>query len=64
VCGGATEVFEADTIVIAVGYEPWNKLVRAIEGKAGVSVEAVGDCDKVARIAEAVESGFRAGLKV
>ena len=64
VCGGAAEVFEADTVVIAVGYEPWNKLVRAIEGKAGVSVEAVGDCDKVARIAEAVESGFRAGLKV
>jgi 2,4-dienoyl-CoA reductase (NADPH2) len=64
VCGGSTEVFEADTVVIATGYEPWNKLVREIEGKAGVSVDAVGDCDKIGRIAEAVESGFRAALKV
>jgi NADPH-dependent 2,4-dienoyl-CoA reductase/sulfur reductase-like enzyme len=64
VCGGATEVFEADTVVIAVGYEPSKKLVREIEGKAGVSVETVGDCDKIARIAEAVESGFRAALKL
>ena len=62
--GGATEVFDADTVVIAVGYEPCHKLVREIEGKAGVSVLAVGDCDKVARIAEAVESGFRAALEV
>jgi 2,4-dienoyl-CoA reductase (NADPH2) len=64
VCGGAAEVFEADTVVIAVGYEPWNKLVREIEGKAGVYVESVGDCDKVCRIAEAVESGFRVGFNV
>jgi 2,4-dienoyl-CoA reductase (NADPH2) len=64
VCGGATAVFEADTVVIAVGYESYNKLARAIEGKAGVSVRLVGDCDKVARIAEAVESGFRTALQV
>lgn len=64
VCGGATEVFDADTVIIAVGYEPSNKLAREIEGKAGVSVRLVGDCDKIARIAEAVESGFRAALEV
>jgi 2,4-dienoyl-CoA reductase (NADPH2) len=64
VCAAATEVFDADTVVIAAGYEPCDKLARAIEGKAGVSVQVVGDCDKVAKIAEAVESGFRAALKV
>ncbi|HUH66923.1 MAG TPA: FAD-dependent oxidoreductase [Syntrophales bacterium] len=64
VCGGSKELLEADTVVIAVGYEPTSKLAREIEGKTGVSVSVVGDCDKVARIAEAVESGFRTGLKI
>jgi hypothetical protein len=64
ICGSSTEILEADTVVIAVGYEPSNKLAREIEGKSGVSVRLVGDCDKVARIAEAVESGFRTGLQV
>ena len=64
VCGSSTEVLPADTVVIAVGYEPSNKLAREIEGKAGVSVRLVGDCDKVARIAEAVEGGFRTGLQI
>jgi hypothetical protein len=64
ICGSSTEILEADSIVIAVGYESSNKLAREIEGKAGVSVRLVGDCDKVARIAEAVESGFRTGLQV
>jgi 2,4-dienoyl-CoA reductase (NADPH2) len=64
VCGSSTEILPADTVVIAVGYEPSNKLAREIEGKSGVSVLSVGDCDKVARIAEAVEGGFRTGLQV
>jgi len=63
-CGGSTEFLAADSIVIAVGHEPSDKLARQIEGKAGVSARLVGDCDKVATIAEAVESGFRAGLQV
>ena len=63
-CGGSTEFLAADSIVIAVGHEPSDKLARQIEGKAGVSVRLVGDCDKVATIAEAVESGFRTGLQV
>jgi NADH dehydrogenase FAD-containing subunit len=63
-CGSSTEILEADTVVIAVGYESSHKLAREIEGKAGVSVRLVGDCDKVARIAEAVEGGFKTGLQV
>ncbi len=64
VCGDKPEVFDADTVIIAVGYECDDKLAREIEGKAGVSVQVVGDCGKVARVADAVESGFRAALKV
>jgi pyruvate/2-oxoglutarate dehydrogenase complex dihydrolipoamide dehydrogenase (E3) component len=63
-CNGSTEFFEADSIIIAVGYKPSDKLAREIEGKAHVSVHLVGDCDKVAKIAEAVDSGFRAALQV
>jgi NADPH-dependent 2,4-dienoyl-CoA reductase/sulfur reductase-like enzyme len=63
-CNNCSEFVEADTVIIAVGYESCDKLAKEIEGKAGVAVKVVGDCNKVARIAEAVEGGFRAAIEI
>jgi 2,4-dienoyl-CoA reductase-like NADH-dependent reductase (Old Yellow Enzyme family)/thioredoxin reductase len=63
-CNNCSEFVEADTVIIAVGYESCDKLAKEIEGKAGVAVKVVGDCNKVARIAEAVEGGFWAAIEI
>jgi len=63
-CDESSEFIEADTVILAAGYESSNKLIGEIEGKVSVPVRVVGDCGKVARIAEAVEGGFRAALEV
>ena len=64
VCGCDAEIIGADTVVIATGHESNDKLARAIEGKAGVTVEVIGDSLKVGTIVDAVEGGFKAGLKI
>jgi len=64
VCNECSEFVEADTVILAAGYQSCDKLAKEIEGKSGVAVKVVGDSNKVARIADAVESGFRAALEI
>ncbi|MCI7551767.1 MAG: NAD(P)/FAD-dependent oxidoreductase [Actinomycetaceae bacterium] len=50
---------ELDTLVMAIGMRPNDGLAKELES-AGIPAISVGDATGVARVAEAVESGFRA----
>jgi 2-enoate reductase len=51
----------ADTIVTAFGVRPAGQLAAALAGRAGV--RAVGDCVSPAKVGDAVNAGFLAGLE-
>ena len=57
---GVRQLIEADTIVLAAGSLPNDKLARQL-GKAGIEVRTAGDCVRPAGIMEAVKDGFMAG---
>jgi len=58
---GEMKTILADTVIVAVGYEPDLSLYRALEGKAAELV-CIGDASGPGRIMEAVQQGYRAGL--
>ena len=63
-CGdGASEFFEADSVVLAVGYKENNKLAKELDGKVA-NVHLIGDCAERARIHEAIESGFLVATRI
>lgn len=64
VCGCDAEFYDADTVVIAAGHEADAKLAKVIEDKSDIDFVIIGDSLRVATIAEAVEAGFRIGLKI
>ncbi|UCB43614.1 MAG: FAD-dependent oxidoreductase [Dehalococcoidales bacterium] len=53
----------ADSIILAVGYQPNNELYQALEGKVP-EVYCIGDAARPQRIREAINDGYRAGLSV
>jgi pyruvate/2-oxoglutarate dehydrogenase complex dihydrolipoamide dehydrogenase (E3) component len=60
---GSTELIDADTIVVATGLKPNNKLAEEFSGKAPV-IYSVGDCAEPGKLLEATASGFIAGQKI
>lgn len=60
---GATEFFEGDSVVLAVGTAPENALAKALEGKVA-NLHVVGDSYKPQRIAEAIDHGFRVAREI
>ena len=60
---GKEEFIEADTVVLALGAKPNRELAYQIK-KLGIELHIVGDCADVRRLPEAVEEGYKAGLKV
>jgi 2-enoate reductase len=60
---GEKKVVEADTVVLAAGSTPNTGLAVALKGKVA-QVLSVGDCVEPRSIMEAVEEGYKAGLKV
>jgi len=57
------EFFEADSVVIAVGMKPVDKIAKDLKGKVA-SLYKVGDCAEPGKVKEAISSGFQAGLRV
>lgn len=55
---GRAEFFDGESVVLAVGMEPNQKLFRELEGKAA-ELHTIGDSAKPGKIAQAIESGFR-----
>jgi 2,4-dienoyl-CoA reductase (NADPH2) len=60
---GSTQLIEADTIVLATGLKPNNKLAAQFSGKAPVTY-LVGDCTEPGKLLEATASGFLVGQKI
>jgi pyruvate/2-oxoglutarate dehydrogenase complex dihydrolipoamide dehydrogenase (E3) component len=61
--GKYPEFFEADSVVIAVGMEAVDQMVKELEGKVE-SLYHIGDCAKPGKVREAVAGGFQAGFEV
>jgi 2,4-dienoyl-CoA reductase (NADPH2) len=61
---GATEFFEGDTVVLATGTKPNNKLANQLKGKVAGRFGKIGDCVEPHGIAEAIETGFRIAISL
>lgn len=60
---GSPRLFPADSVVLAVGFHPDNRLLKELEGKVK-ELHAIGDCVRPGRIAGAIEEGLRLGLQL
>lgn len=60
---GKTRLIKADTIVLALGARADNALGEKLLA-LGLPVHTVGDCNRPRKIANAVEDGFKAALKI
>jgi len=60
---GEEEFFEADSVVIAVGFKPNNQLAQQLEGKIP-ELYTVGDCVEPRKALEAIHEGFGVALKI
>ncbi|MFC1964146.1 FAD-dependent oxidoreductase [Chloroflexota bacterium] len=61
--GRSWEFFTADSVIIAAGMVPFDKISGELEGKVA-QIHRVGDCNKARRVKEAIEEGFLAALQV
>jgi 2,4-dienoyl-CoA reductase-like NADH-dependent reductase (Old Yellow Enzyme family)/thioredoxin reductase len=57
------EEIPADSIVVAVGYQPNNTLYQALEGRVP-EVYCIGDAARPQRIREAINDGYKVGLSM
>ena len=60
---GSSQLFPADTVVLAMGMIPNKELLQELKGKVP-AVHAIGDCLEPRRIAQAMEEGFRLGAAI
>jgi len=60
---GNNEVVKADTVVIAVGLEPYNELLNMLKQKLP-NIHAIGDCSQARRMLEAIHEGYAIGQKL
>jgi 2,4-dienoyl-CoA reductase-like NADH-dependent reductase (Old Yellow Enzyme family)/thioredoxin reductase len=56
-------VFEADTVVLAVGFTPNTSLAQKLEGKVS-ALYSIGDCAEPRKIVDAIDDGARVGREV
>jgi 2,4-dienoyl-CoA reductase (NADPH2) len=61
---GAREFFKGDTVVLATGSKPNDKLAKQLEGKISVPPYRAGDCVEPRWVAEAIDEGFRIGASL
>ena len=60
---GEKRTIPADSVVVAVGYQPNDGLYRALEGKVA-EIHCIGDSAQPQRIREAISDGYRTGLSL
>ncbi|MBW1818022.1 MAG: FAD-dependent oxidoreductase [Deltaproteobacteria bacterium] len=60
---GADKTLPADTVVLAAGLSPRDELALSLSGSP-IEVHVVGSCREPGQIAEAVDEGFRVGIKI
>ena len=59
---GSQLTVDADTVVLAIGMRSENVLASELEA-AGIEFRTAGDVSKVAKVAQAVATGYRVGLE-
>ena len=57
------QFYEADTVVIAVGFTPDTELIRRLSGKIS-ALFPIGDCVESRKIIDAISDGARAGREL
>lgn len=58
-----TEEIAADTVVLAVGAQPYNPLKKVVE-KMGIECQTIGDANQIALAFDAVHQGFNTGRQI
>jgi 2,4-dienoyl-CoA reductase-like NADH-dependent reductase (Old Yellow Enzyme family)/thioredoxin reductase len=58
-----SEFFKADTVVIAVGMKPVDRMANELKG-TGTSLHIVGDCVRLGKVRDAIAAGFKAALEI
>lgn len=61
---GSRETVEADTVVTAFGQKTDTALSNAIKAKYNTKTTVIGDAEKVAKVGEAIRTGFYAAMAV
>lgn len=61
--GGERTEIPADSVILAVGYQPNDRLFRDLEGKIS-DISCIGDAADPQRIREAIKAGYQAGLSL
>jgi len=59
----SAQIFEADTIVLAVGFTPNTELMQKLQGKVA-ALFPIGDCVEPRRIVDAVSDGASVGREI
>ena len=59
----STQVFEADTVVLAAGFAPNTGLAEKLAGKFP-TLYSIGDCVEPRKIVDAIDDGARVGREV
>ena len=59
-CDGKIEHIDADTVVTAFGVRPNRELLEKIKEKYHTKTRAIGDCNKLGKIGDAIREGFYA----
>ena len=57
---GNSEIVKADTVVVAAGMEPINKLLNSLKEKHP-NIHAIGDCFQARRMLNAIHEGYEIG---
>ena len=61
---GKEQFIEADTVVYALGMKANSIPDNLPAAVAGVQVFTIGDCVRAAKVQQAIEEGFLAGMKI
>jgi 2,4-dienoyl-CoA reductase (NADPH2) len=61
--GRPPETVEADTVIYAIGSQPYDPLRHDLQGRVA-ELHVIGDCDTPQRVRQAVDAGFRTGAAV
>jgi pyruvate/2-oxoglutarate dehydrogenase complex dihydrolipoamide dehydrogenase (E3) component len=61
---GKEEFIEADTVVYALGMKANSIPDNLLAAVAGMQVFTIGDCVRAAKVQQAIEDGFLAGMKI
>ncbi|MFC1978171.1 FAD-dependent oxidoreductase, partial [Chloroflexota bacterium] len=59
----STQIFEADTVVLAIGFTPNTGLTQKLAGKVA-TLYSIGDCAEPRRIVDAIDDGARVGREI